>query len=510
MESMKHRRLIYALSFILFTTALAILFGIRWSKIWFNEVAFGDVVSLFCLPLTGTTSNITRSVIKNIALPIFVILCTVLSLELEEHHLISREEARGHSTTVKRFRLLDRIVPIAVGLIFTGTLFYANSALGITSFIEHEGNKTSLYDSYYVSPKSVSLAFPAKKRNLIYLYSESMESTFMSKKFGGQKDVSLIPGLTKIAQENTTFTSDGKLQGFTCLPTVDFTMGSIVAQTAGIGVINTDKGNDHAYVAGAYTLGDILHKEGYEQNLLIGSNGDFEARKNYYEYHGGAEVLDYGYAIEKKWIPADYKVWWGYEDRKLFAFAKKDLLRLSASDKPFSLTLLTADTHAPGGYVCPLCKTTYPNQYDNVVACSDRQISEFIAWAQEQKFYANTTIVICGDHTSMDESVVNESNATPIQDKVRRVYSTIINPDLSAEALKTAPYNNRSFSAFDLFPTTLTALGANVEGHRLGLGTDLFSGAPTLLEKFGTARLTEELDKDSDFYEHTLFDPRKP
>ena len=507
---MKNRRLIYALSWVLFTIALAVLFGIRWSKIWFNEVAFGDFVSLFCLPLTGTTSNIIRSVIKNVALPIFIILCAVFSLKLGERHLISFESARGHFGTVERIRLLDRTVPIAVGLIFMGTLFYANSALGIASFIEHEGNKTSLYDSYYVNPKAVPLTFPSKKRNLIYLYCESMESTFMSKKFGGQKDIDLIPGLTKIAQENTTFTSDGKLQGFTCLPTVDFTMGSIVAQTAGLGVINTDKGNNHAYVAGAYTLGDILHKEGYEQHLLIGSNGDFEARENYYEYHGGAEVLDYRYAVKEKWIPADYKVWWGYEDRKLFTFAKKDLLKLSDSGKPFSLTLLTADAHAPDGYACPLCKNTYPNQYDNVVACSDRQISEFIAWAKKQKFYANTTIIICGDHTSMDESVVNEPNAEPIKDGVRRVYGTIINPDLSVEALRAAPYKNRSFSAFDLYPTTLTALGVNVEGHRLGLGTDLFSGAPTLLEKLDTVRLTEELGKNSDFYEHTLFNPNKP
>ena len=35
----------------------------------------------------------------------------------------------------------------------------------------------------------------------------------------------------------------------------------------------------------------------------------------------------------------------------------------------------------------------------------------------------------------------------------------------------------------DLFPTTLGALGAQIEGERLGLGTNLFSNRETLSEE---------------------------
>ena len=40
---------------------------------------------------------------------------------------------------------------------------------------------------------------------------------------------------------------------------------------------------------------------------------------------------DYSYAIENGLIPSDYKVWWGYEDQKLFEFAKEKLLQLSVT-----------------------------------------------------------------------------------------------------------------------------------------------------------------------------------
>lgn len=49
----------------------------------------------------------------------------------------------------------------------------------------------------------------------------------------------------------------------------------------------------------------------------------------------------------------------------------------------------------------------------------------------------------------------------------------------------------------DDFPTTLAALGVQIEGDRLGLGTNLFSEVPTLLEKYGMEELSIELGKRS-------------
>lgn len=73
---------------------------------------------------------------------------------------------------------------------------------------------------------------------------------------------------------------------------------------------------------GVYSIGDILEKNGYQNLLLLGSDANFAGRKTYFQQHGNYQILDYNYAIEHKWIPSDYHVWWGYEDKKLFGNAK--------------------------------------------------------------------------------------------------------------------------------------------------------------------------------------------
>ena len=61
----------------------------------------------------------------------------------------------------------------------------------------------------------------------------------------------------------------------------------------------------------------------------------------------------------------------------------------------------------------------------------------------------------------------------------------------------------------DIFPSTLAALGAEIEGDRLGLGVNLFSGVPTLAEEYGYDYMFEELSKTSQFYNQELLYPKE-
>ena len=66
-------------------------------------------------------------------------------------------------------------------------------------------------------------------------------------------------------------------------------------------------------------------------------------------------------------------------------------------------------------------------------------------------------------------------------------------------------YNkNREFSTLDMFPTTLASLGVKIKGDRLGLGTNLFSGKETLIEKYGYDYVNEEVLKEAEFYNNKL------
>ena len=207
----------------------------------------------------------------------------------------------------------------------------------------------------------------------------------------------------------------------------------------------------------------------------MGSDARFAGRKTYFSKHGNYNIHDYLYAVDKNYIPDDYYKWWGYEDEKLFEYAKSELTEISKSDKPFNYTLLTADTHPEDGYLCDICPSTYDDQYANVIACSDRQILDFITWIKSQDFYNNTTIIICGDHPTMEADFCN-GKTNRIK---RKVYTCILN-----SSAKPVRDTRREYTTLDLFPTTLAALGANIDGDKLALGTNLYSDKETLIEKY--------------------------
>ena len=77
----------------------------------------------------------------------------------------------------------------------------------------------------------------------------------------------------------------------------------------------------------------------------------------------------------------------------------------------------------------------------------------------------------------------------------RKIYNVIING-------KTPIYKqNRLASSFDMFPTTLYSIGVEIEGNRLGLGTNLYSSEETILEKYGISKVNEEIKKKSKYYD---------
>ena len=60
---------------------------------------------------------------------------------------------------------------------------------------------------------------------------------------------------------------------------------------------------------------------------------------------------------------------------------------------------------------------------------------------------------------------------------------------------------NRKFNNFDLYPTILASLGFEIEGNKLGFGTNFYSGEKTLSEKLGSSYVDKELLKRNSFYD---------
>lgn len=377
-----------------------------------------------------------------------------------------------------------------------GECYLVWNRLDVRDYVEGNNTYSTFIDTNYVDPSEIELVFPTEKRNLIYIFLESMEVTYVDEENGGAFDDNYIPELAELAVLNEDFSGNSQsLNGGSSLYSTTWTAAAMFAQTAGLPLSLPIDGNSmdtqESFLPGITTLGDVLEEQGYNQTLMIGSAGNFGGRSLYFSEHGDYSIKDYYYYQELGKYPEDYWVWWGFEDNKLFEYAKEELIELSSQSEPFNLTLLTADTHFEDGYTCELCGSEYgDNIYANVLSCSSRQVSEFVEWIQQQEFYENTTIVISGDHLTMDSDFCEQ-----VDDSYeRKVYTTYINSAVQPEN----PEGRREYSTFDNFPTTLASIGVEIVGNRLGLGTNLFSDEKTLVELYGVDQINSELKKRSE------------
>lgn len=455
-----------------------------WEAHNWSDLKMDEVVNQLAASIAGVGNNMVREYLLSCVLP------GVLAFAAVGGVLCLLRKKRWYVLGVRIGAALAAVVAAAL-------LAYGIVLLDVPGYLRDSATESAYIERNYVDPRTVELEFPEQKRNLICIWLESMEATYADREHGGAFDKSPIPELIQLAEENTSFTGTaGGVNGGLSMAGTTWTAGALFGHTCGlplkIPVADSAMDKQETFFPGVTSLGDILAEQGYRQALLIGSNADFGGRRLFFSQHGGYDIWDYPYSQETGQIPQDYYVWWGYEDSKLFSFAKEHLTELAASGQPFNLSMLTVDTHFPDGYVCPLCPDEFgADQYSNVMACASRQTAEFVEWIQAQPFYENTTIVISGDHITMDADYCED-----VDDSFqRRVYTVIIHP---AAEVKDASFY-RSYTTFDLFPTTLAALGVTIQGDRLGLGVNLFSRKLTLLERDGFQKMDAELKRKSEF-----------
>ena len=392
-------------------------------------------------------------------------------------------------------------IRLSAWLLAAAVLFFC-LALKVGSYLVTTSTPSDFIEENYVKPEQSLLEFPEQKRNLIYIFLESMENTYAQDPDGDGAANDYISELAALADSYVNFSESDGLGGALNYDGTTWTAAALVSQTSGLPVkvpllSGNFGGEDVPYMPGIVSLGDLLQEQGYEQVFLMGSDAGFGGRRHYITEHGGYTIGDTKAMIAAGKLPEGYAQWWGYEDAKLFSFAKETLTELAAQDKPFNLTMLTADTHFPDGYVCENCQEEYDNQYANVLSCSSKMVYDLVTWIQQQDFYENTTIVISGDHLTMDPEFLESLD----EEYTRTIYNCIINSPVEPVQEK-----NRQFGVFDMFPTTLAAMGVEIRGDRLALGTNLFSAEKTLTETYGQETLNKELQKNSAFYNETILD----
>lgn len=469
------------LFFLILSTIITAL--VFWALSSFKRVFMDEILWHLKTSLKGTNSDVIQSAaLVGVGCALLILIPSLILL------LKTRKKPKTGKIVYRTYQVVTSVI-LVTGLVAAYFGFHVKEMIRshfmYSSFIEDE----------YVDPATVNITFPEKKRNLIFIYVESMEITFMDQENGGGFKENIIPELTALSKEYEDFSGESDIvNGGISLPFTEWTMGAVFGTTSGL-PLKTPLGHNgmiakKKFFPGVTTLGDILEAEGYKNVLMMGSDSEFGGCSLYYEQHGNFEIHDYPYAKKAGLIPDDYHEWWGFEDEKLFEFAKDELLTLSEGDQPFQLVIQTMDTHSEDGYKCHLCDDKFgKNKYANVINCSSRQIDSFVKWIQEQSFYENTTIIITGDHPTMDTDFCDN---VPKGYK-HKVFTCIINPAAEPEDKNSF----RVYSTIDLFPTTIAAIGGSIEGERLGLGTNLFSSRETLLEQYGHKKLKNKINLGS-------------
>ncbi len=476
------------LAIALFTGFLG-FFSAQWYDRIYGDVGAESVIFSVFAGVGGVQEGLVNSWLLSGLLPAVVVTILGAFIFLFVPYILYRGRDE------ERFEHSRKISALLAFVCFLTTFFTAFCSIGLDKWTANLFIKTNLYEEEYVEPESVSVTFPEKKRNLIYIYLESMETTFFSEEQGGVLEENAIPELYELASKNTNFSQNKSVGGGRSPYGTTWTIGAMLAQTAGIPMrapVSVSATFSRNFYKGTTSINNILKNNGYNQAVMVGSDATYGGRKEYFLQHGVDAVYDIKAAYDDGVVPRGYFTWWGMEDKYLFSYAKQKITQMADGDKPFAFTLLTVDTHHVAGYKCSECDDKFSEQYKNVLACSSRQVSAFVDWIKQQDFYDNTTIVITGDHPTMDYRFVKQNTE---QTYTRRIYNCFINAVPSAEKSK-----NREFTSFDMFPTTLSAMGCKVEGERLGLGTNLFSGNKTLTEKYGFEHFESELAKRSDYY----------
>lgn len=451
-----------------------------WVLRTWKDLTMDEILFHLWAPIKGASSDMVWRAVLICGLPTIIML--VLGILV-----VTKKSGKSQKKLMAKMMLLGVVAAVSMTLI-------ALNRYHASEYLIEQNNESDFIEENYVEPRTVQLEFPKKKRNLVYIFLESMESTNASASEGGQFEKSLIPELVTLANENVNFSSTESLGGGVVAKASSWTMGAMFAQTSGLPLklprenyLNEQK----SFFPAVTSIGDILHEQGYNQMLMVGSDSTFGGRKSYFTEHGKYQIYDYYTAKMNEKIPNDYKEFWGFEDQKLFEYAKEEITALSQEQEPFNFTMLTVDTHFEDGYACELCDDKFgDDQYANAIACSSRQVAGFVAWLKEQPFYENTTIVLAGDHLSMDRDFYKE---VP-KPKEREIYNVFIN-----SAVKPQTEKNRKFTTMDFFPTTLASMGVKIKDDKLAMGTNLFSEQETLLEKYGIEAVDEGIASKSNF-----------
>ena len=216
-EMSKKNIVLAILSGLVLLAGWILLFLVRWVFETWNGLQIEEMIFQLKAPLEGTGDGIILKGVLSSLLPAAAL--TGLAYVIYFHAL-----RKGSGKKVLIWSAVLGVILIA------GSAGYAWNRLELGEYVKNQLDDSSFIEDNYADPKAVDIEFPEKKRNLIYIYLESIESTYADSASGGAFSYNNIPELTELSKEGENFSGGEELlNGGRVMPATTFTMGDICA-----------------------------------------------------------------------------------------------------------------------------------------------------------------------------------------------------------------------------------------------------------------------------------------
>jgi phosphoglycerol transferase len=338
----------------------------------------------------------------------------------------------------------------------------------------------------YAEAKISATAKPQK--NIIYIYLEGLERTYGDVAAFGDS----YGPIAALARQGVELTNVDQTAS------TGWSIAGMVASQCGIPLFrygifsHNDFNKTDAFLPNISCLSDLLSRADYRQEFVTGADWQYAGVGKFLSEHSFDDY--FGLTKLGKDTPHDRQKW-GLHDGVVFKAARKRLLLLEKTGKPYHLAIQTIGPHGPMGFLSKKCRSNPAiSKTDDIleaVKCLADLTREFVDFVRANVDREKTIIVLSSDH------LAHLNNVTSLLD-ARKRRNTVI---LLDGGLQPAVIS-KAATMIDVYPTLLEALGFELKNHRAGLGVSLLSNLPTLRQLLGKQGLHDSIQYDNALASH--------
>ena len=173
------------IAFIILLAGVFVMFTALWVRRTWPKLSASSIIFQLQNSLEGTGNGMIGTFVLTTIVPTVILTAAVVFLFFF-------------------FRKHRKLITLTSGLmgvaLFVLAICLLWNRIGLGDYLKYRNKKSTFIEDNYVDPDKVDIRFPDKKRNIIYIYLESMELAYADTENGGNMDENLIQNLTKLEE----------------------------------------------------------------------------------------------------------------------------------------------------------------------------------------------------------------------------------------------------------------------------------------------------------------------